>query len=482
MPAVLADVLGRGGGLRARAEGTADGDADPADRRRPAGPVAPAQGRAPRSDVLVTAPAGTALAAVASALAQAVSGGDGSGTVGAVRRGAAARRPALHTRRAPADRRCRAVPGRAGRAGAAPRAGRRPGPAPGGRRPGRRRGPSAARRRDPHRPLRRRRRAARRPGRLPAALRGHRRAPTAASRSPTWTPRTARRLDGARVGSRAVRFAPGALLRIGESALRLAPAGGPGARGRHDAGRGGARARPRPCRGRHGTPPARDEPGPAGPSGPRVTPTARRPGARRAPRGPAPVTRPWCRGRVGRPGSRAEARGRPRRCRGPLSLGPARSPKKAGPVPGPVSEGGASHEPRKARLPSAPPTPRVRLPAKGHARLRRTAWSGLPGSAAPLKARRPWPPPRARPTPPSTVRRRRGSAAGTHMRGARGSGPGRGRRAGRSGTAVPVTASTTPQAPRTSLPAAGARAPPCGGPTCRRGHAGAAGSGRGPGG
>ncbi|MET8827380.1 FHA domain-containing protein [Streptomyces sp. NPDC004610] len=37
-------------------------------------------------------------------------------------------------------------------------------------------------------------------------------------------------LDGRRVGPRAVRFAPGALLRIGESALRIAPPGGLGAR------------------------------------------------------------------------------------------------------------------------------------------------------------------------------------------------------------------------------------------------------------
>ncbi|MFF4259052.1 FHA domain-containing protein [Streptomyces sp. NPDC001663] len=37
-------------------------------------------------------------------------------------------------------------------------------------------------------------------------------------------------LDGTRLGKRPVRFAPGALLRIGESALRIAPAGGPGAR------------------------------------------------------------------------------------------------------------------------------------------------------------------------------------------------------------------------------------------------------------
>ncbi|MFE6178583.1 FHA domain-containing protein [Streptomyces sp. NPDC056464] len=37
-------------------------------------------------------------------------------------------------------------------------------------------------------------------------------------------------LDGARLTTRPVRFTPGALLRIGESALRLTPAGGPGAR------------------------------------------------------------------------------------------------------------------------------------------------------------------------------------------------------------------------------------------------------------
>ncbi|MFJ9814301.1 FtsK/SpoIIIE domain-containing protein [Streptomyces sp. NPDC101151] len=37
-------------------------------------------------------------------------------------------------------------------------------------------------------------------------------------------------LDGTRLGERAVRFPPGALLRIGESALRVTPSGGPGAR------------------------------------------------------------------------------------------------------------------------------------------------------------------------------------------------------------------------------------------------------------
>ncbi|MEU2787240.1 FHA domain-containing protein, partial [Streptomyces sp. NPDC007110] len=37
-------------------------------------------------------------------------------------------------------------------------------------------------------------------------------------------------LDGTRLTTRPVRFVPGALLRLGESTLRLAPAGGPGAR------------------------------------------------------------------------------------------------------------------------------------------------------------------------------------------------------------------------------------------------------------
>ncbi|MCL6675281.1 FHA domain-containing protein, partial [Streptomyces panaciradicis] len=37
-------------------------------------------------------------------------------------------------------------------------------------------------------------------------------------------------LDGTRLTTRPVRFTPGALLRVGESALRLSPAGGPGAR------------------------------------------------------------------------------------------------------------------------------------------------------------------------------------------------------------------------------------------------------------
>ncbi|MFD5567077.1 FHA domain-containing protein [Streptomyces cadmiisoli] len=54
-------------------------------------------------------------------------------------------------------------------------------------------------------------------------------------------------LDGTRVGTRDVRFTPGVLLRIGESTLRLAPAGGPGARIRTTPdGEGHARVSPTP--------------------------------------------------------------------------------------------------------------------------------------------------------------------------------------------------------------------------------------------
>ncbi|MGW1954310.1 FtsK/SpoIIIE domain-containing protein [Streptomyces sp. NPDC001920] len=65
-------------------------------------------------------------------------------------------------------------------------------------------------------------------------------------------------LDGSGVTTRPVRFAPGALLRIGESALRLAPAGGPGARVRTEPdGEGHVRV------------PAGHERGVQGPAGPR---------------------------------------------------------------------------------------------------------------------------------------------------------------------------------------------------------------------
>lgn len=184
MPTVKADELGRVLVRElVRAEGTADGDADPADRRRPAGPARPGPG--PRRELR--------RAGHGSRRHSAGRGGDGTrlgdpggrehlprgrsrawGRSGrAVRGRGAARHPASHPGRATADRRRRAVPGRSRGPRAPPRARRRPHPAPRGRRPRRRRRPSAARRPDPHRPLRRRRRPSGRPRRLPPALRGH---------------------------------------------------------------------------------------------------------------------------------------------------------------------------------------------------------------------------------------------------------------------------------------------------------------------
>ncbi|MEU0588484.1 FtsK/SpoIIIE domain-containing protein [Streptomyces sp. NPDC006132] len=192
----------------------------------PLGPSAPGRDRAPRSDVLVTAPAGTALAAVASALAQVVSGGDGSGTPvlyageqrldaqrctlgeppltdGAVLSVGAPGEPEPHPEwdDAPAQLQVVAGPDAGGvhlLHGGEIRIGR-----------------SA----DADVPLD-----------DPDVSRLHcavtvgadGRVSVADLDSTNGTT-----LDGARVGSRAVRFAPGALLRIGESALRLAPAGGP---------------------------------------------------------------------------------------------------------------------------------------------------------------------------------------------------------------------------------------------------------------
>ncbi|MFF5983698.1 FtsK/SpoIIIE domain-containing protein [Streptomyces olindensis] len=195
----------------------------------PLGPSAPARDRAPRSDVLVTAPAGTALAAVASALAQVVSGGDGSGTPvlyageqrldaqrctlgeppltdGAVLSVGAPGEPEPHPEwdDAPAQLQVVAGPDAGGvhlLHGGEIRIGR-----------------SA----DADVPLD-----------DPDVSRLHcavtvgadGRVSVADLDSTNGTT-----LDGVRVGDRAVRFTPGALLRIGESALRLAPAGGPGGR------------------------------------------------------------------------------------------------------------------------------------------------------------------------------------------------------------------------------------------------------------
>ncbi|WP_458244077.1 FHA domain-containing protein [Streptomyces sp. MAI_2237] len=69
-------------------------------------------------------------------------------------------------------------------------------------------------------------------------------------------------LDGTRLTTRPVRFTPGALLRVGESALRLSPAGGPGARMRTVAdGEGCVRV---PARGEAGE--ARPDTGPVAPA------------------------------------------------------------------------------------------------------------------------------------------------------------------------------------------------------------------------
>ncbi|MGW6547268.1 FHA domain-containing protein [Streptomyces massasporeus] len=195
----------------------------------PLGPSAPARDHTPRSDVLVTAPAGTALAAVASALAQAVSGGDGSGTPvlyageqrldaqrctlgeppltdGAVLSVGAPGEPEPHPELddAPAQLQVVAGPDAGGvhlLHGGEIRVGR-----------------SA----DADVPLD-----------DPDVSRLHCTVTVSADGRVAVTDLDSTNgttVNGARVGGRAVPFTPGALLRIGESALRLAPAGGPGRR------------------------------------------------------------------------------------------------------------------------------------------------------------------------------------------------------------------------------------------------------------
>ncbi|KUO18470.1 FHA domain-containing protein [Streptomyces dysideae] len=193
----------------------------------PLGPPAPARGRATSCDVLVTAPAGTALAAVASALASAVSGGDSQVVLyagverldaqrctlgepplidGAVLSLGAPLEPEPHPELDDAPTQLQVVAG--------PDAGGVHLLHGGEIRIGR----SA----DADVPLD-----------DPDVSRLH----CAVTVEPDGRVSVAdlgstngTTLDGTRVGTRAVRFTPGALLRIGESALRLAPAGGPGAR------------------------------------------------------------------------------------------------------------------------------------------------------------------------------------------------------------------------------------------------------------
>ncbi|MGW0989522.1 FHA domain-containing protein, partial [Streptomyces sp. NPDC002486] len=195
----------------------------------PLGPSAPARDRAPRSDVLVTAPAGTALAAVASALAQAVTGGDGSGapvlyageqrldaqrctlgepplTDGAVLSVGAPGEPEPHPELADAPAQLQVVAGPdAGGVhllhGGEIRIGRS--------------ADADVPLDDPD------------VSRLHCAVTVGADGRFAVADLDSTNGTT---VSGARIGGRAVPFVPGALLRIGESALRLAPAGGPGGR------------------------------------------------------------------------------------------------------------------------------------------------------------------------------------------------------------------------------------------------------------
>ncbi|MFE7900586.1 FHA domain-containing protein [Streptomyces sp. NPDC057424] len=195
----------------------------------PLGPSAPARDRAPRSDVLVTAPAGTALAAVASALTQVVSSGDGSGTPvlyageqrldaqrctlgeppltdGAVLSVGGPGEPEPHPELddAPAQLQVVAGPDAGGvhlLHGGEIRVGRS--------------ADADVPLDDPD------------VSRLHCAVTVSADGRVAVADLDSTNGTT---VNGARVGGRPVPFAPGALLRLGESALRLVPAGGPGGR------------------------------------------------------------------------------------------------------------------------------------------------------------------------------------------------------------------------------------------------------------
>ncbi|MGI5369610.1 FHA domain-containing protein [Streptomyces iakyrus] len=234
----------------------------------PLGPSAPALDRAPRSDVLVTAPAGTALAAVASALVQVVSGGDGSGTPvlyageqrldaqrctlgeppltdGAVLSVGTPGEPEPHPELddAPAQLQVVAGPDAGGvhlLHGGEIRIGRS--------------ADADVPLDDPD------------VSRLHCAVTVGADGRVAVADLDSTNGTT---VNGARVGARVVPFAPGALLRIGESALRLAPAGGPGGRVETTPdGEGHVRVSARAGGGEVSSSSSVVDPGPAGPSGP----------------------------------------------------------------------------------------------------------------------------------------------------------------------------------------------------------------------
>ncbi|MER7492723.1 FHA domain-containing protein [Streptomyces pharetrae] len=165
-------------------------------------------------------------------------------------------------------------------------------------------------------------------------------------------------LDGARVGSRPVRLPPGALLRLGESALRLAPAGGPGAR-RGTAPDGEGYVRVAPASPSAGLPDAPERHTHAnGPAG-----TTRRPGGEgpSADRDHAPVEPP---------------------VRPPVVPGQAGAPslEQGG---GPVREG-----PSRTAPPGARPMPLAQPPADGGTHAGRRGLAGLDGAPAAQPGRR----------------------------------------------------------------------------------------------
>ncbi len=236
----------------------------------PLGPSAPALDRAPRSDVLVTAPAGTALAAVASALVQVVSGGDGSGTPvlyageqrldaqrctlgeppltdGAVLSVGTPGEPEPHPELddAPAQLQVVAGPDAGGvhlLHGGEIRIGRS--------------ADADVPLDDPD------------VSRLHCAVTVGADGRVAVADLDSTNGTT---VNGARVGARVVPFAPGALLRIGESALRLAPAGGPGGGRVETTPDGEGHVRVAAPGGEGEVSPSSSsvaDPGPAGPSGP----------------------------------------------------------------------------------------------------------------------------------------------------------------------------------------------------------------------
>ncbi|MFC9912583.1 FHA domain-containing protein [Streptomyces sp. NPDC127197] len=178
-------------------------------------------------------------------------------------------------------------------------------------------------------------------------------------------------LDGTRVGARPVRFTPGVLLRIGESTLRLAPAGGPGARMRTTPdGEGHVRVSPTPdethARANTPTDGTRHAYGPAADL--------------EAPGGFAGVAQNGPRGGVSGAASQGALRdGRAAASQDMLRSGPV------GPPQGEPSAGTAQDNPRSDHAATAQDSRRS-TPAAAPSESRRT-----PSAGAPQDGRRPFP-------------------------------------------------------------------------------------------